>query len=267
VSTWKTVRKTVKRVVPIALAVVFLPKTLAFYLVCGLLDVSRNGKLSISMLERYFLGNGVLTWLLSPFNLLMDLLTIPYRNKGVYALSDLPESYQEEIRALLEATRRSHLVDRVQDKVGDQGRAMIFFKWYGKNLETSVDVPEFHRDYKYVRTIGVSVFNKRQATSEHFGPLRVTLRLLYNINTIEEGSAYIEAKGRVHRWRDDKLFIFDDTLLHKSCNGTDTVRFCLFVDLLRPSLAPPMMDAILAVVRVVSLRVNFLFYKNWSFIK
>ncbi|MGD8330745.1 MAG: aspartyl/asparaginyl beta-hydroxylase domain-containing protein, partial [Acidobacteriota bacterium] len=98
-------------------------------------------------------------------------------------------------------------------------------------------------------------------------PLRVTLRLLYNINDIEEESAYIEAKGRVHRWRDEKLFIFDDTLLHKSVNATDAVRYCLFVDLLRPSLLPPLIDAILWGVRIVSIRVNYLFYKNWRFIR
>lgn len=265
--TWKTVRKTVKRVVPVALAVYFIPKTFVFYLVCGVLDVARNGRPKVATLERYFLGNGVLTWLLSPFNLLMDLLTLPYWNRGVYALSDLPQRYQEEIRSLLETTRQSHVVERLQEKVGDQARAMVFFKWYGKNLETSIDIPEFHRSYEYVRTIGVSVFNKQQETSEHFGPLRVTLRMLYNINAITEPSAYIEAKGRVHRWCDEKLFIFDDTLLHKSCNGTDTVRYCLFVDLLRPSLWPPLIDAILALVRVVSIRVNYVFYKNWRFIK
>lgn len=264
---WKGVRKTVKRVVPIALAIVFLPKTLIFYAVCGLLDVLRNGRPKLATFERYFFGNGVLTWLLSPFNLLMDVLTLPYWNRGVYELSDLPAAYREEIGQLLDTARDSDLVERLAEKVGDRARAMVFFKWYGKNLDTSVEVPAFHRSYKHVRTIGVSVFNKRQETSEHFGPLRVTLRLLYNINDIEEESAYIEAKGRVNRWRDDKLFIFDDTLLHKSVNDTDAVRYCLFVDLLRPSLVPPLIDAILWVVRIVSIRVNYLFYKNWRFIR
>jgi beta-hydroxylase len=260
VLSWKGVRKTVKRVVPLTLAAVFLPKTLIFYAVCGLLDVLRNGKPKLATFERYFFGNGVLTWILSPFNLLMDVLTLPYWNRGVYELSDLPPAYREEIKGLLETARDSDLVERLAEKVGDQARAMVFFKWYGKNLETSVEVPRFHRSYRYVRTIGVSVFNKRQETSEHFGPLRVTLRLLYNINDIEE-------EGRVHRWRDEKLFIFDDTLLHKSVNATDAVRYCLFVDLLRPSLLPPLIDAILWGVRIVSIRVNYLFYKNWRFIR
>jgi len=248
------------------MAVMLIPKIFAFYVVCGLADVARNGRPKLATLERYFLGNGVLTWLLSPFNLLVDVLTIPYWNKGVYQLSDLPESYQREIRSFLDIARQSRLVDRIQHKIHEQERAMVFFKWYGKNIETSIDVPEFHEDFEYIRTIGVSVFNKQQETSEHFGPLRVTLRMLYNINDIAEGTAYIEAKGQVHRWCENKLFIFDDTLLHKSCNGTDSLRYCLFVDLLRPSVSRPMMDAVLYAVRVFSMRFNFIFYKNWRFI-
>jgi len=266
VLTRKTLRRAVKRVFLISVAVVLIPKILAFFIVCGLIDVARNGKPKLATLERYFLGNGILTWILSPFNLLLDLLTIPYWNKGVYQLSDLPESYQQEIRSLLDIARQSRLVDRLKDKIHEQERAMVFFKWYGKNIETSIDVPEFHKDFRHVRTIGVSVFNKNQETSEHFGPLRVTLRMLYNINDIAEESAYIEAKGRIHRWCENKLFIFDDTLLHKSCNGTNSLRYCLFVDLLRPSALPPMIDAILYAVRVFSIRFNFIFYKNWRFI-
>lgn len=264
--TWKTVRRTAKRVVAVSLAVALIPKIFAFYVVCGLADVSRNGRPKLATLERYFLGNGVLTWLLSPFNLLMDLLTLPYRNKGIYSLSDLPPSYQDEIETLLDAARSSHVIERLQDKIREQKRSMVFFKWYGKNLETTLDVPAFHQRFRHVRTIGVSVFNKQEETSEHFGPLRVTIRMLYNLNPIDDAGAYIEAKEKVHRWRDNPLFIFDDTLLHKSTNATDSYRYCLFVDLLRPSVLPPLMDAILYAVRVFSMRFNFVFYKNWRFI-
>jgi hypothetical protein len=61
---------------------------------------------------------------------------------------------------------------------------MIFFKWYGKNIDNFYSVPEFHKDYKYIRTIGISVFNKKESTDEHYGPLRTTLRVLYNINNL-----------------------------------------------------------------------------------
>jgi hypothetical protein len=41
----------------------------------------------------------------------------------------------------------------------------------------------------------------------------------------------------------------------------------MFVDILRPSLLPGLMSAILACVRVVIARFNFALYKRWEFIK
>ena len=92
---WKGVRKAIKRLLPLVLAAVFIPKVLAAYLACGLIDVLRNSRPNLDLLQRYFVGNGLLTWLLSPFNLLMDLLTIPYWNKGVYQLNDLQQSLMD----------------------------------------------------------------------------------------------------------------------------------------------------------------------------
>jgi beta-hydroxylase len=260
-------KKAGKRIVPLALAIYFIPTLFAIYVGLGLLDFVRNRRRTLSALDRYFAGNGFVTWLLSPFNLLIDLISLPYRNKGVYHLSDLPESHQEEINAVIEAARRSDLVGKLETRLGGNKRGMIFFKWYGKNLQTSVEVPEFHYVYKHIRTIGVSIFNTKQSTGKHFGPLRVTLRVLYNINGIDSANVYIKVGGHINYWRDNKLFIFDDTLQHQSCNQSDEVRYCLFVDILRPSLFPGLLGAILACVRVVIARFNFAFYKHWAFIK
>ncbi|HEY1377662.1 MAG TPA: aspartyl/asparaginyl beta-hydroxylase domain-containing protein [Gemmataceae bacterium] len=260
-------RRTAKRVVPVAVAAYFIPVAFATYVALGLIDFARNRRRTLAALDRYFAGNGVFTWLLAPFNLLLDLLCLPYRNRGVYALADLPAPYQDEIKALIEAAHRSDLVGKLQAKMGDRRRGMIFFKWYGKNVQTSVDVPEFHQRHKYIRTIGVSIFNTRQSTGKHFGPLRVTLRVLYNVNDIASDNVYIQVGRHVHRWRADKLFIFDDTLQHKSCNESDEVRYCLFVDILRPSLIPGVMSGILTVVRVAVARFNAAFYQHWTFIK
>ena len=41
----------------------FAPKILAFYLCCGLADVLRNRRRTVSTLYRYFSGNGLCTWL------------------------------------------------------------------------------------------------------------------------------------------------------------------------------------------------------------
>jgi beta-hydroxylase len=259
--------KALKRLLPLALALLLIPKIFAFYLCCGLVDVLRNQKRTLATLDRYFAGNGVFTWLLSPFNLLMDVLALPFRNKGVYQLTDLPRPYQEEIHAVIGAAHQRNLVGALQSKVEGQKRGMIFFKWYGKNLPTSVDVPEYRRPYRYIRTIGVSVFNKKQSTGKHFGPLRVTLRVLYNINAMTDQKAYIKVGNHIHYWRDNKLFIFDDTLQHQSCNESEAIRYCLFVDILRPSLFSALTSAILAGVRLVIARFNCLFYQHWTFIK
>jgi aspartyl/asparaginyl beta-hydroxylase (cupin superfamily) len=260
-------KRAAKRIVPLALAIYFIPVPFAIYVCLGLLDFLRNKRRTLSALDRYFAGNGFFTWLLSPFNLLMDLLALPYRNKGIYQLSDLPEPYQDEINAIIGAAHRSDLVGKLESKLGEKKRGMIFFKWYGKNVQTSVDVPDFHREYKYIRTIGLSIFNTKQSTGKHFGPLRVTLRVLYNINQIDGENVYIKVGSHINYWRDNKLFIFDDTLQHQSCNRSDEPRYCLFVDILRPSLLPGLLSAILACLRLAFARFNFAFYKHWAFIK
>jgi len=259
--------RVIKRVLPLGLAAVFFPRLLAFYLGCGLLDVLRNQNRTRSTLDRYFFGNGVFTFLLSPFNLLLDLLCLPYRNRGIYRLADLPREHQQEIQSVIDAALRNDLVGKLKEKAESQQRGMIFFKWYGKNVETSVEMPEYHRPYRYVRTIGVSVFNKKQSTGKHYGPLRLTLRVLYNVNTVEDRNVFLKVGPHVHRWCEEKLFIFDDTLQHQSCNQSDGIRYCLFLDVLRPSAMPGVLSGILRAVGAVMARFNAVFYKHWTFIK
>jgi beta-hydroxylase len=151
--------------------------------------------------------------------------------------------------------------------MGEQKRGMIFFQWYGKVLPSSLDIPEFTRRYEYLRTIGVSIFNKKQSTSKHFGPLRVTLRVLYNINVIDNPDVYVQVGDHVHRWRDDQLFIFDDTLQHESHNESDDLRYCLFVDVLRPSGVPSILRGIVSGVGLLITPFRAIFYKNWTFLK
>jgi beta-hydroxylase len=264
---WRYAKKAVKRVVPLTLGIYFIPKIVAVCFCVGLLDVMRNKPARISTLDRYFFGNGIFTWLLSPFNLLLDVLSLPYINKGIYKLSDLPAGYQSEINSIIETAHRRNIVGELEKKMEGKPRGMIFFKWYGKNLDTTVEMPEYHQPYRYVRTIGVSVFSKKQSTGKHFGPLRATLRVLYNVNTIDDRNVFIQVGEHVHYWRDEKLFIFDDTLQHQSCNESDKVRYCMFVDILRPSLFPRFMAGTLACIRVVISRFRALFYQHWTFLK
>src|SRR5262245_58682038 len=147
----------------------FFPKIALVYAICGAYDVSRNKGLNLTTLRRYFIGNGFGTWLLSPFNTLLDLLSLPYVNKGVYRLEDLPPSYQDEVRRLLKIAQEQNLAARLEERAKDFPRTMVFFRWYGVNMNAVLDIPEFHQPWQYIQTIGVSVFNKKVSTSKHFG--------------------------------------------------------------------------------------------------
>ncbi len=231
---------------------------------CGLYDLSRNKKIDRSVVKRYFLGNGLSTWLLSPINTLLDILSLPYINKGIYKLEDLPATHQEEIKRLIEAAHKENLVEKLSEKIKENPRTMFFFKWYGQAVKSDIDVPSFYENYKYIKTIGVSVFNKKQSTSKHFGPMRATLRVLYNVNDMKDKTAYIEVGNTLHYWQDEKLFIFDDTLQHQSFNESNSPRYCLFVDILRPCLIPSLAAAFVSLLCVLLKSVNNIFYKNWK---
>ncbi len=248
-------------------AAYYFPFIVLFYAACGLYDVCRNRPVDLATLRQYFLVNGVLTWVLSPFNILLDILCLPYVNKGIYRLEDLPGPYREEIERMIEISKREDLVGQLQQRAKELDRTMIFFKWYGENINTFLQTPAFHEKWKYIQTIGVSVFNKKVSTSRHFGPIRPTLRVLYNLNDIDDHSAYIVVGGTTSYWQENKLFIFDDTLIHQSINGSDKVRYCMFVDLLRPSLLPALLRPFVKLVHFFFKSANFIFYKQWKVIQ
>lgn len=276
-STKRLVKRVIKRALGVALFVgagVFgylqgwyaVPIVLGVFLLCGVIDVLRHRPLWLWQVDSYFFGKGVLTWVLAPFNLLMDLISLPYRNKIIYRLEDLPRTHQEEITRVLDAAKEADLIAQLEDKITD-GRSMIFFKWYGKNLPVSVDVPAFHERYKTIRTIGVSVFNKRKSTTWHFGPLRATFRVLYNLRPTPDNAAYIQVGELKHHWNEQPLFIFDDTIMHQSINESDHARYCMFIDIVRPNKIRPIMNAIVAALQFLLIRVNRTFYKRWAMIK
>ncbi|MEX2034478.1 MAG: aspartyl/asparaginyl beta-hydroxylase domain-containing protein [Xanthobacteraceae bacterium] len=244
----------------------FFPKTALFYAICGAYDLSRNTGMDLSTPRRYFIGNGFFTWLLSPLNILLDLLSLPYVNKGVYRLEDLPSAYQDEVRSLIRISNEQNLVAKLEERSKENQRTMIFFRWYGVNIDTFLDIPEFHQKWKYIQTIGVSVFNKKVSTSKHFGFMRASLRVLYNLNDMKDDSAYIVVGDTTHYWRENKLFIFDDTLLHQSFNETDQPRYCLFVDIVRPTPFPRLMSSVITGIRMLSQSFKFVYYKHWNVI-
>lgn len=244
----------------------FAPIPLILLILCGLWDLSRNRGLDASVIRQYFFKNGVGTWLASPLNLLLDVFALPYRNKGVYRIDDLPAGHQAEIRELMRLADDSSLVEKLEQYMGDNARAMVFFKWYGRDLVAPIEMPAFNQKFEHVRTIGVSAFRERERTSRHFGPFRPSFRVLYCLNKNVGEDAYIKVGPIEHRWRDERLFIFDDTLLHQSFNETDDPRYVLFVDILRPSYLPFVFDAAVAAIRVFFRGINGVFYKNWKMV-
>jgi hypothetical protein len=244
----------------------FFPKIALFYAICGTYDVARNRPFTLELLRRYWIGNGVGTWLLSPLNCLLDLLSLPYVNKGVYRLEDLPAEHQAEIRRLIEAAESADLIRQLEERAKENKRTMLFFRWYGVDLDASLKVPAFHQPWKYIQTIGVSVFNRRVTTSKHFGYLRASLRVLYNLNDMKDDSAYITVGNVTSTWRENKLFIFDDTLLHLSANETEQPRYCMFVDIIRPTPFPAVMRSVVAITRYLTQSIKFVYYGNWKVI-
>ena len=111
------------------------------------------------------------------------------------------------------------------------------------------------------------MFNKKASTDKHYGPLRITFRVLYNINDITDPNVYVQVGDLVNRWCDQKLFIFDDTLQHESHNNSDALRYCLFVDMLRPSLVPWVISGGVTAVRMILAPFRSIFYKHWTFLK
>jgi hypothetical protein len=267
VRVWKFFARRVLFPVGVLAPVAYLfPKVALVYAVCGAYDVSRNQGLNVSTLRRYFIGNGFLTWALSPINTLLDLLSLPYINKGIYRLEDLPPAYQDEVKRLIQIAKEENLVAQLEERAKEFPRTMIFFRWYGVNVDTFLSVPAFHQPWKYIQTIGVSVFNKKVSTSKHFGFMRASLRILYNLNDINDHAAYIVVGDKISYWRENKLFIFDDTLLHESVNQTDQTRYCLFVDMIRPSPFPGVMRAVISGIQFATQSIKFVYYQNWKVI-
>ena len=259
---YKKYRKLPLRLVCYLWVAWWLPKVVVFWLLCGCADFLRNRPLTLQLAYQYFFAGGTITWALAPLNLLVDLLTLKWRCR--YQLEDFPLACQEEINALLASVDAASLIQALEQKMAGQERGMIFFKWYGRNRSNELTVPAFHQPFKYIKTIGVSAFNRQCATSRHFGPLRLSLRLLYNIQPIQNEGVYIEVAGHQHHWHDNPLFVFDDTRIHQSFNHADQVRYCLFVDIIRPTPFKPLLDVMLKGVAVLLENKNFIFYKKWG---
>ncbi|WP_032803380.1 aspartyl/asparaginyl beta-hydroxylase domain-containing protein [Pseudomonas synxantha] len=248
------------------------PRTCLVFLllvvVCGVYDFLRNGLYDRATIKKYFIGNGRNTWVLAPFNTLLDLLSS--RNRHVYTLQDLPPAWREDLQQVIDdaMARKDEIIGYLDERMAEKKRGMLFFQWYGRPIETTLDIPQLRKKLPFVKTIGVSAFNENRSTSFHFGPLRMMFRVLYNMAPAphHEG-VYIQVGKHKHYWHDDPLFIFDDTLMHASFNKNDAKRYCLFIDIVRPTLLPSVLNAVIAGFAGLVFTLRRVFYKNWKLIQ
>lgn len=258
----KTVKQGLIAVAFLAVCFYFIPWLLLFYMACGLADILRNEKRDWYLWQRYFSGNGFTTWLVSPLNLFIDLIC--YRNPKIYSLSDFSDEARRELDTVLKTfdTNRDAIMDRINRDLGDAKRGMFLFRWFGHQHNESIEA--LNAPFRHVRTIAVSVFDGQERTNFHFGPMRMTVRVLYNLTPVPDRDVFIETGHTRHYWADDPLFIFDDTLMHRSINDDDGRRFCVFLDVMRPSPFPGLLRAMMTPVSLVAGAFKSIYYRRWK---
>ena len=255
---------------PIAIITYFYWPITAVYAVASIYDVLRHkNKDKGFIFKQYFFENGTLTWLFSPLNMLIDIISLPYINKQIYKLEDLPKTHQQEIRKIIKECPKQQIVDSLSALSEANERTMLFYKWYGYNVDNNYPIPLFHEKYKRILTIGVSSFNEHSQTSQHFGWLRAGVRVLLNIDEEVDEKAYLDVNNQRHVWKTDgPLFIFDDTVLHQSVNLSDKKRNNLFIDITRPSPFPFLINFIFKIFGFISVKLPFFKnLSNWKVVK
>jgi beta-hydroxylase len=269
ITTKKLARKIFKRLLALLLVCIIYWPLALLYIITGVYDVARQkSKDKKFLFYQYFLVNGTLAWIFSPINMLIDILCLPFYNKQVYTLNDLPAKHVEEITKIINQCPRTFLISAIESLSLTEGRSMLMYKWYGLNVQNDYPVPLFHEDFEKILTIGVSSFKAQTSTTKHFGWLRAGIRVLINIDKEVDAGAYIVVNDKPHVWKTDgEIYIFDDTVLHVSYNLTNSVRNCLFIDIVRPSYLDFILKGFVKLLGLIS-RIPFMAkLSNWKIIK
>jgi aspartyl/asparaginyl beta-hydroxylase (cupin superfamily) len=56
-------------------------------------------------------------------------------------------------------------------------------------------------------------------------------------------------------------------MFHRSINDVDHMRYCLFMDIVRPNRAQGAFDVAVQVASAVAGSFKRIFYRNWSFVR
>jgi aspartyl/asparaginyl beta-hydroxylase (cupin superfamily) len=266
-SNTRHVRRVAIFAVILAPAIYFAPIPTAILLACGVADVSRHHRVTYQLVEEYFTGKGLLTWLLSPVNLLADLLS--RKPRGAVSFKELPTECQREIETCVAAFlgNREQITEAIRPHMESGRRTMLAFRWFDAPMAPPVSIPTFEQNFRYVKTIAVSTFHGREQTSWHFGPQRLTYRVLRNLDPIDSPDVYVAVDDRIHLWNTEPLLVFDDTMFHKSVNDVDALRYCLFVDIIRPNRFHAAFEVAVRAMSLLAGSFRAMFYKNWSFVR
>ena len=130
---------------------------LFFWFICGTLDVLRHRNLSKKIIKQYFIGKGILTWLLSPINLFIDLIS--HKNKHVFSPEDLPEDLQNEIHEVKNIfDLNAENISKKFEESEKSERTMLFYKWYDKKLNEDIKEVAKSEGYSQILTTNGNQF-------------------------------------------------------------------------------------------------------------
>ena len=134
----KQAERFLRVIIPLTILFYFVPVIALIFVICGIVDISRHQVVSGDLVSKYFTGNGLPTWLLSPVNVFLDLISA--RNKIVYRLEDFPQDERREIEGVLRTfdDQREEIIGDIREKMAGKARGMMFYKWYDKNTNDSV---------------------------------------------------------------------------------------------------------------------------------
>ena len=149
----KRARRVVVAAVVLAPAIYFVPILTLLMIVCGVIDVRRHKKITYQLLEKYFLGNGLLTWMLSPLNLLADLLA--HRNRVIYTLEDLPADHRREIETCVRefVDNGDRIKAHVAATLEQNKRCMLTFRWFNATQASDADMARLQRCLQRFRSV------------------------------------------------------------------------------------------------------------------
>lgn len=163
----------------------------------------------------------------------------------------LKENYQqiaEELRALMAAETPIPPLEQVDKVQGLFSRRdgipwrTFFMKAYGNWVPGNCSKVPFTygllKEIPQVTTVMFSVMEPGKHIPGHRGIFNGILRYHLGLIVPEEGSSYLEVKGKRYAWREGEHIMFNDTHYHEAWNNASQARAILLLDIRREKSLP-----------------------------